>query len=104
MNFSSADCKQWGIVEEIFPHMSKESVDKMTETIFRADRFWAEMEVQPKAPQIVKKLIEKGHEVYIVTAPWTTALNCKSEKEEWIKRVYLFLTYEMSFFVTIKNF
>ena len=86
MNFTSNDCKHWGVVEEIFPHMTKECAAAMTETIFGTDRFWADMEIQPKAQQVVKKLIDKGHEVYIVTAPWPTAKNCKSEKEEWIKR------------------
>ncbi len=104
VDFKSSDCKSWGVLDEMFPHASKEWCDKRTEEIFSAPGFWSGMLPQPGAVEVMEKLVKDGHEIYIATMPWPTAKNCKAEKEEWVEQYLPFFKTKNIVFCPNKKF
>ena len=104
VDFKSSDCKSWGVLDEMFPHASKEWCDKRTEEIFSASGFWSGMLPQPGAVEVMEKLVKDKHEVYIATMPWPTAKNCKAEKEEWVEKYLPFFKTKNIIFCPNKKF
>lgn len=74
---------RWGLQDILFNDHSNK--DLVTEKIFNTPGFWLNMEIQDHAHEVISKL-SKNHDVYIVTFPWPSSLNCYVEKYLWVKK------------------
>lgn len=54
--------------------------------IMRRPRFYAKLKPVPGAREALKALLEQGHDVRIVTAPYITNPTCASDKLNWVLR------------------
>lgn len=69
------DVTEWD-VSMAFPGLSR---DQVYEALY-VDELWDTVEPVPDAPEVLKRLIDKGHEVVIVTASPYRSLSAKMEK------------------------
>lgn len=74
-------------VKEIFSPLNEEG-------------FWLSVSVKQDAPYYVKKLIDDGHEIYIVTA---THHRSVAEKFEWIQKYFPFIKWEQMIITSRKQ-
>lgn len=76
-----AQSDSWAIQDVLFgSHPDKETITNM---IFSSPGFWLNMKPFEGAVEVVQDLA-RGHNVYIVTAPWPKAVNCHIEKYYWV--------------------
>lgn len=69
------DVKEWD-VSKAFPTLTH---DEVYDAIYAED-MWETVEPVPGAPEVIKSLKDKGHEIVIVTASPYRALHAKMEK------------------------
>ena len=72
-------------ISKALPNVSDDDALVIRQDIFSTPGFWLDIPAMENAIVTMKHLYD-NHEVYIVTAPWKTSLNCYNEKIQWIQR------------------
>jgi len=72
-------------ISKALPGVSDKEAFEIRENIFSTNGFWKDIPIMKNAVNIMKELYD-NYNVYIVTAPWKSSLNCYNEKIEWIAK------------------
>jgi 5'(3')-deoxyribonucleotidase len=83
LNLTREGLSTYYIHEITGPNKSQERERKYQ--IFNTPGFWENIPIYNNAAKVMEKL-NKEHDVFIVTAPWTPAEGCYLEKKKWVEK------------------
>lgn len=84
-----------------YVNASEESLVARRQAIFETEGFWLDQDVYEDAIDVLKLLNDK-YNLYIITSPWTSALNCYTEKVLWLMKHFPFIPLEKLIFTRDK--
>ncbi len=99
---TKGELAQYDFFRNIFPNLNNKDVDKLYEDMFNWPGFWMSAKPFPASPEIMSRL-NKKHNLYIVTKPWKTSLNCIPEKISWIQYYLPFFDLDNVIFCSNKH-
>lgn len=90
------DVKNWEL-EKCYTTLTK---DELYAPLHFAD-FWSEVKIQENAPEVIERLIQEGHQVYVITSTHYDILsakfkNCLLKHFPFIKKENIIITYNKS--------
>lgn len=71
----------------LYEHATEEG-KRIINAIMDEAGYYSDLPPMPGAKEAIFEMIEEGHDVRIVTAPWVTNKTCASDKIEWFEREY----------------
>ena len=84
ISIANKDLKQYEISKNIEGIAEEEAVE-IRQIIFSTEGFWLSIPPQKNAIKAMKEIVDLGHDVYILTAPWKYSINCYPEKIQWVR-------------------
>lgn len=81
--------------------LPEEELYSRRQAIFESRGFWFLQDVYEDAIEVLK-LLNEEYNLYIITSPWTSALNCYTEKIQWMGVHFPFIPLEKVIFTRDK--